>query len=215
MDGNKRWSSVNSKNIKESYVAGLNKLFEICNLCIKKEIKYVSAYALSAENINRPNIKTIFGIIRDKSQEKSQNFFQKNKIKVKFIGEIDDLPKKTALILNKIEKMTKDNEVLNLNIVMNYGTIKEIVKIVKDVNKENNSQEIDSNLIKKHMYLRGMPEPDMLIRTGGFRRLSNFLLIYMNYTEFFFTETLWPDFSYTEFNEMINSFKKIKRNYGL
>ena len=215
MDGNKRWSIINSKNIKESYIMGLNKLLEICNLCIQKKIKYVSAYALSAENINRPNIKTIFSIIRDKSKETSLNFFKKNNIKVKFIGEIHELPNQTILIIDKIEKSTKDNDALNLNIVMNYGTINEIVKIVKCVNQENNSQDIDGNLIKKHMYMNGMPEPDVLIRTGGFRRLSNFLLIYMNYTEFFFTETLWPDFSDTEFNKIINSFEKTKRNYGL
>ena len=119
--------------------------------------------------------------------------------------------------IQNIEKKTQLNNKLILNIAFNYGTDKEIISIIKKILKKNitNENDIDEKLIRKEMYLSGMPDPDILIRTGGYQRLSNFLLINLSYTELFFTETLWPDLKKNEIDSIFKKFEMIKRNYGL
>lgn len=217
MDGNKRWAKKKIKSTKDSYIAGLENLLTVSKFCIEKKIQYLSAYGLSSENANRPDVNIIFNIIKDKSKEYGLNFFKKNKIKVKFIGEIESLPIQTSAILKKIELMTKNFNLLNLNIVLNYSTNDELISIIKNILKDRDQDKLEVNYdsIRKHMYLGTIPNPDLLIRTGGYKRLSNFLLLYMNYTEFFFTKTLWPDLKENEIEKILYDFENTKRNYGL
>ncbi|PPR44773.1 MAG: Isoprenyl transferase, partial [Alphaproteobacteria bacterium MarineAlpha5_Bin7] len=136
--------------------------------------------------------------------------------KVNVIGEKNNISNKIIKIISDIENKTKLNEKLFLNIAFNYGTDKEIISIIKNILKKNiDNVNINNALIRNEMYLSNMPDPDILIRTGGYKRLSNFLLMNLSYTELFFTETLWPDLKEKEILSIFEQFNKIKRNYGL
>ena len=217
MDGNKRWSENNKLNLKEGYLRGIDKIKEITDLCLKNNIEYLTLYALSSENINRKSISTIFEILTSKYQKILKEFDSQKLIKINIIGEKNNLPKNILNILDELEFKTKKNKKLNLNIAFNYGTDKEIISIVKKIlsshnlNKEKNI----TKLIKENMYLSNIPDPDLLIRTGGFQRLSNFLLLKLSYTELFFSRTLWPDLSKEEIINIFEKFSKIERKYGL
>ena len=217
MDGNKRWSENNKLNLKEGYLRGIDKIKEITDLCLKNNIEYLTLYALSSENINRKSISTIFEILTSKYQKILKEFDSQKLIKINIIGEKNNLPKNILNILDELEFKTKKNKKLNLNIAFNYGTDKEIISIVKKIlsshnlNKEKNI----TKLIKENMYLSNIPDPDLLIRTGGFQRLSNFLLLKLSYTELFFSKTLWPDLSKEEIINIFEKFSKIERKYGL
>ena len=215
MDGNNRWSVKNNKTQKEGYIAGLDKLIEITNFCIQKKIPYISAFAMSSENFLRPSINFIYEIIK----EQHINFLDKLKnnkeIKLNFIGELDKLPKNIYKILDEIKYFTKNNKHINLNIVLNYGSEYEILNIINKILKSKKNELVTLNDLKENLYLRYIPEPDLLIRTGGYQRLSNFLLIYLKYTELYFTKTLWPDLNINEINKIINDYTNIKKNYGL
>ena len=128
------------------------------------------------------------------------------------MGEKKNLPEDILKILNKIKYF--DNKILQLNIAFNYGTQYELKNIIESFMK-NNSQKIDTEMIRKKMYLGNIPDPELLIRTGGFQRLSNFILLNLSYSELFFTKTLWPEFSIDELESIFVKYKKIKKNYGL
>ena len=136
----------------------------------------------------------------------------KRKIKVKFIGEIDNLPKKLKKLIKTSEIRTSKNSLLQINIAVNYGSKNELIKAIKLINK--NNLKINENNIQKNLYTNDIPDPEILIRTGNTRRLSNFLLWQIAYSEIFFEKKLWPDFNNKDFNKIIIKFKKIKRNFG-
>jgi undecaprenyl diphosphate synthase len=217
MDGNKRWADLNKATLRKGYQKGLNKLREIVAICLEQEIKYLTVYALSAENMKRVSVSTIFDIIIKQSNKIIKEFSFNQNVRVAIIGEREKIPKIINNEFLKIEKLTKNNKKLKLNIAFNYGTNVEFLKIVKQIvslygNKE---KKITQSLLRKHMYLYGSPDPDLLIRTGGFNRLSNFILLNIGYTEFFFTKTLWPDLSKIELLKIFDKFYKIERKYGL
>jgi len=217
MDGNKRWADLNGVSAKEGYQKGLNKLKEIISVCLEQEIKYLTVYALSTENMKRVSVSTIFDIIIKQSKKIIEEFSFDNNVRVVIIGERKKIPPIITKEFLKIEKLTQNNKKLKLNIAFNYGTDVEFLKIVKHVvsSYRNKEKKITHALLKKHMYLYGSPDPDLLIRTGGFQRLSNFILLNIGYTEIFFTKTLWPDLSQTELLKIFNKFYKIERKYGL
>ena len=216
MDGNKRWGEKNKKSQIESYKIGLNKLFDITNFCIDNKIPFISAYAMSSENFLRPSINLIYDVISSEFDNIVIKLANDKRIKINFIGEIERLPKKILSQLKKISLMTKKNKVITLNIIMNYSSEEEIVNIInKILNNNYVNKQIKKKDLNEFLYLKDMPEPDLLIRTGGFQRLSNFLLIYLKYTELFFTKTLWPDLKNSELLSIIENYNKIKKNYGL
>ena len=217
MDGNKRWAKKKNISIKDGYLKGLYNIETIINFCIENNINNLTLYALSTENFKRKSVNLIFRIILKEYLKILSKINKDNYIKINFIGDRKKLPKNLINIFNKVENITKKNNILNLKIAFNYGTDQEIREIINNIIELNIKKITDknSNLIKSFMYLKDMPDPDILIRTGGFQRLSNFLLLNLSYTELFFTKTLWPDFSLNELNEIVNKFKKIKRNYGL
>ncbi len=212
MDGNQRWSKKNNKKISESYLFGLKNLELILNGCIEKKINYVSVFALSSENIKRNSAYLIFKIIKNKHKELFSQFSKKG-INIKFIGEKDFVPEEILDIFENYSVNNKDPKV-TLNIIFNYGLQFELINIYNNLLKQK-KKTITFDDIKKNMYLANVPDPDILIRTGGYKRLSNFIPLNLTYTEFFFTDTLWPDFTIEEMGGIINDFKKINRNYGL
>ena len=212
MDGNQRWALINKKNKLEGYLAGLNNLKFIIDKCIEKKIKNLTVYALSSENINRASSKIIFNLIRDKHKEFLKELLKNNIININIIGEKTNISKDILNIFKSLIK--KKNPTINLNIVFNYGSLDEIVYIVNNFIK-NKNKKINKNSVRSSMYLGNIPDPDILIRTGGYQRLSNFILLNLSYTELFFTNTLWPDFSHNELESILLKFSKVNRNYGL
>ena len=217
MDGNKRWADLHRASLKEGYLKGLNKLSEIVSFCLEQDIKYLTVYALSVENMKRVSVSIIFDIIKKHKNKIFEEFNHNNNVRINIIGEREKIPLNIKKEFLKIEKKTQNNKKLKLNIAFNYGTDVEILEIVKQIASSygNRKKEITQALLKKHMYLYGSPDPDLLIRTGGFQRLSNFILLNISYTEIFFTKTLWPDLSKIELLKIFDKFYKIERKYGL
>ena len=219
MDGNTRWAKENSVDIKQGYIRGLKNIKNVINVCLDNKIQYLTLYALSSENIKRTSVKIIFDILIEEYKNIFKEFDLRKNVKIKVIGDRKNLPKSITNIFEKLEKDTLSNNKLNLNIAFNYGTDQELLSIVKNfINNYDKKIQDDSSIndqIKKYMYLHDIPDPDLLIRTGGFQRLSNFLLLKLSYTELFFTQTLWPNLTKKEILKIIESFYSIERKYGL
>ena len=216
MDGNQRWAKLNNVSVSIGYKEGLENIFKIADFCINFEIPIMSVYALSTENLNRKSINLIFNLIENEYEFFLKKITENNEIKIKIIGEKDNLDKNLIKKLENIEKKTEKNSKLLLNIAFNYGSEKEIQNIISNIiqNIKINENKITENYIRNFYYLKNLPEPDILIRTGGFQRLSNFLLLYLKYTELFFVQTLWPDFKENELKDIIDNFLKLERKYG-
>ena len=211
MDGNQRWSKKNKKKIEEGYLAGFHNLEKIINYCLKINIKYITVFALSSENLKRNSSYLIFQIIRKIYKKLLEDLNNKN-ININIVGEKKKLPGDILKIFEKIKSF--DNNNLQLNIAFNYGTQYEVKNIIESFINDN-SKKIDLKMIRQKMYLGNMPDPEILIRTGGFHRLSNFMLLNLSYSDLFFTNTLWPEFSIDELEKILNKFNNIKKNYGL
>ena len=216
LDGNKRWASKNNRSVMEGYNRGLDKIRIIMQANLEKKIPYLTLFTLSSENLFRTSINNIFEIILNGFEKFLHEIINENKIKIRIIGRRNNLPKKIINILNKCEDLTSKNKELTLNLAFNYGfkneisnVIEKIIKSKKLINPQNLSE------INDLFDLGNIPDPDILIRTGGHKRLSNFILYNLSYTEIFFIDTLWPDFSILEYNQIISEYYKIERNYGL
>ena len=216
LDGNKRWASKNNRSVMEGYNRGLDKIRIIMQANLEKKIPYLTLFTLSSENLFRNSINNIFKIILNRFEEFLHEIIDENQIKIRIIGRRNNLPKKIINLINKCEDLTSKNKELTLNLAFNYGfkneisnVIEKIIKSKKLINQQNLSE------IKDLFDLGSIPDPDILIRTGGHKRLSNFILYNLSYTEIFFIDTLWPDFSILEYNQIISEYYKIERNYGL
>ena len=213
MDGNGRWGIKHKNSRNAGHRAGLNSVEKIINECLKTNIKYLTLYTFSTENWKRPKkeINFLFNLLENFLTNKIDNLIKKN-IKLKFIGEINKLPKKLKALIKKSEFKTSKNLSLQVNVALNYGSKNEIVQSIKNIKKKRiiiNKENIDKNLFTKNII-----DPDILIRTGNTQRLSNFMLWQLAYTEIFFEKKLWPDFNVSDFKKILNRFKIIKRNYG-
>ena len=213
MDGNGRWGIKNKNSRNAGHKAGLNSVESIIDECIKIKIKYLTLYAFSTENWKRPKkeINFLFNLLENFLRNKIGNLVKK-KIKVKFIGEINNLPKKLKKLIKTSEKKTSKNSFLQINIALNYGSKNELIKAIKLIDK--NNLKINESNIQKNLFTNNIPDPEILIRTGDTKRLSNFLLWQIAYSEIFFEKKLWPDFNSKDFKKIIIKFKKIKRNFG-
>ena len=190
MDGNGRWGIENKKSRNLGHKAGLKTVEKIIKSTIKNKIKYLTLYAFSTENWKRPYLE----------------------IKLKIIGNIKKFPKRIQINLKSAEKKTEKNKKLQLILALNYGSKSEIVNAIKLM--KNKNIKVNENSIDKLLYTKGIPNPDILIRTGNTKRLSNFLLWQLSYSEIFFVKKMWPDFNGRDYKSIINKFKKIKRNFG-
>ena len=213
MDGNGRWGIKHKKSRNLGHRAGLNTVERIIKSTIKNKVKYLTLYAFSTENWKRPQneIKFLFKLL-DSFIDQKINEFNKNNIKLKIIGNINVFNKKLKKKLQKSEKLTKNNNRLQVNLALNYGSKLELINAFKKINKDKLNISIKN--IEKYLYTSNIPDPDILIRTGSTHRLSNFLLWQLAYSEIFFEKKLWPDFKGNDYNKILKKFKKIKRNYG-
>ena len=216
LDGNKRWAKKNNFSSIVGYSKGFENIKNLVNFSLKIKLKNLTLYALSSENFHRSSLDLIYDIIYKNFSKYFEDLVVDNDVKIKIFGSRKNLPNKILDIFENIEKLSLNNNTLNLNIAFNYGFKDEIKKVLKKV--KDNSLEIDLNNaqeIDKLFDIGKFPDPDILIRTGGYKRLSNFIMYNLTYTELFFTETLWPDFSEEEFNDIIKEYSNISRKYGL
>ena len=214
MDGNGRWGLKKNKSRNYGHFKGLKSAESAIKTVIKNRIPYLTLYTFSTENWKRPEneINFLFDLIRN-SLKKNLKKIIKQEIKINIIGIKKKLPSDISKIINFIEKKTKKNKRLTLNLALNYGSQEEIVSACKKITKNKNIN-INIKNFEKYLYTSYMPNPDILIRTGGTKRLSNFLLWQLAYTEIFFIDKLWPDFNENDFNNIIKKYYSIKRNFG-
>ena len=212
MDGNNRWSKKKNFNLSKGYTSGVNKLIKIStHIFDNYDVKYISAFALSKNNLNRSSriITTIKNVLLDFLNKYEDNY--KLNFKIKFIGDLKFLNKK---IRDKIELIENINISSNkkLIILINYSGQSDIINSMTSFNK---FSKINEQIFSKKLYTDNLPDPDLLIRTGGFQRLSNFMLYQLAFTELFFTKKLWPDLSYTDIDRFIKKYYRIDRKFGL
>ena len=212
MDGNGRWGLKHKKSRNEGHKAGLKTIEKIIKETINQKIKYLTLFAFSTENWNRPKkeINYLFNLLENYLSNKIEDLHEKN-IKLNIIG-VKKFSKKLDKLLNFSEKKTLKNQTLQINLALNYGSKFEILNAIKSLIK--NNDKINEKNFKKYLQTKNAPDPDLLIRTGNTKRLSNFLLWQIAYAEIFFEKKLWPDFNEKDYIRIIKSFKKIKRNFG-
>tara|TARA_B100001057_G_scaffold500228_1_gene614160 strand:- start:1235 stop:1918 length:684 start_codon:yes stop_codon:yes gene_type:complete len=216
LDGNKRWAKKNNYSNLYGYTKGFENIRNLVKYSLSKNISHLTIFALSSENFNRSSIQIIYDIIYQNFSKNFTDLVKDKGVKIKIFGSRKNLPNKIIDIFENIEKNSSYNKNLNLNIAFNYGFKEEIKNIFKKITKKDVNINIDNEKeIKSLFYIGGIPDPDILIRTGGHKRLSNFIMYNLTYTELFFTETLWPDFSEKEFDNIINKYLRINRKYGL
>ena len=216
LDGNKRWAKKNNFSSFVGYSKGFENIKNLVNFSLNIKLKNLTLYALSSENFHRSSLDLIYDIIYKNFSKYFEDLVVDNDVKIKIFGSRKNLPNKILDIFENIEKLSLNNSTLNLNIAFNYGFKHEIKNVLKKV--RNNSFEINLNNeqeIDKLFDIGTFPDPDILIRTGGYKRLSNFIMYNLTYTELFFTDTLWPDFSEKDFHDIINEYSNISRKYGL
>ena len=212
MDGNGRWGIKKRKSRNYGHQQGLKSVELIIKQTIKEKIKFLTLYAFSTENWKRPKseINYLFKLLENFLVNKI-NDLKKNEIKLKVIGDRSIFSKKLKKILNNSEKITKNNNKLQINLALNYGAKKELISAFNIIKKK--KQKITEKSISNNLFTNSIPDPEILIRTGNTRRLSNFLLWQIAYSEIFFINKLWPDFNTNDFKQIINKFKNIKRNF--
>ena len=212
MDGNGRWGLKNKNSRNAGHKEGLNTVEKIIKTSIKRKIKHLTLYAFSTENWKRPKseIRYLFNLLENFLINKIDELNEQN-IKLKIIGE-----KNFSSTLNKLlrlsEKKTKKNNKLQINLALNYGSKFELINAFKKLKKSKKT--INEKNLKNYLQTKDIPDPELLIRTGNTKRLSNFLLWQLAYTEIFFHKKLWPDFTEKDYNKIIKTFRNIKRNYG-
>ena len=216
LDGNKRWAKKNKLSYIDGYTKGFENIKNLVTYSLSKQVANLTIFTLSSENFNRSSINLIYDIIYNNFSKTFNDLVKEKGIKIKIFGSRKNLPNKISEIFQNIEESSLNNKNLNLNIAFNYGFKDEIKNIITSITKKENNIKLDNQKdIDKLFFLGAFPDPDILIRTGGYKRLSNFIMYNLTYTELFFTETLWPDFSEKEFSLIINQYLNIDRKYGL
>ena len=212
MDGNGRWGLRYKKSRNAGHKAGLNTVEKIIKVTIKQKIKFLTLYAFSTENWRRPKkeISFLFNLLENFLINRLDELHKQN-IKLKIIG-IKNFSTKLNRLLSLSEKKTSKNSKLQINLALNYGSKLELLNAFKDLQK--NKAKINEKNLKKYLQTRNIPDPDLLIRTGNTKRLSNFLLWQLAYAEIFFEKKLWPEFNEKDYIRIIKKFKIIKRNFG-
>ncbi len=213
MDGNGRWGLKYKKSRNAGHRAGLNTVEKIIKEAIKSKIKFLTLYAFSTENWKRPKkeVTYLFNLLENFLSNKIEHLHKQN-IKLKIIGTKKNFSNKLNKLLNLAEKKTSKNNILQINLALNYGSKSELINALKNLNKS--KEVINEKNLNKHLHTNGIPDPDFLIRTGNTKRLSNFLLWQLAYSEIFFEKKLWPEFKETDFKRIIKKYKLIKRNFG-
>ena len=216
MDGNGRWAKQRGLPRIEGHRNGVKRVNEIIDTAVEIGLQAVTFYTFSIENWNRPmtEVKALMRIL-DKYLRSEMNRLHKMNIIFRAVGNIEKLPDNIRKLLRDFEELTKKNTGLVLSSALSYGSRAEIVNAVKKIIKDGvRAKDVDEELFESYLYTAGIPDPDLIIRTSGEMRLSNFLLWQSAYSEFYFTETLWPDFGRKEFIAAINEYKGRERRFG-
>ncbi|KUK10541.1 MAG: Isoprenyl transferase [Clostridia bacterium 41_269] len=220
MDGNGRWAQKRMLPRSAGHREGANALKRTVEFCAQLGIKVLTVYAFSTENWKRPKteINLLMNLLVEYLQ-KEMDALCKNNVKIITSGKIEELPRDAYAEILKAKSVSKNNTGLILNVALNYGSRDEILKAVKEIaalvkDGVYDIEDINYSLMEAHLYTKGLPEPDLLIRTSGEKRLSNFLLWQLAYTELFFTDTLWPDFDKKDLLEALLSYQNRERRFG-
>jgi len=210
MDGNGRWGKKRNKGRNFGHLKGVETVKKIVSCSIKLKIPIVTFYVFSSENWKRPKTEIIFlfKLIKNYFSEEIENVVAQG-IKINILGDINKLSNELKIVLKKSTNLTKLNKKITVNLAINYGSKKEIINAIKK-----NKKKINLKNFEKNLYTKNMPNPDILIRTGGHQRLSNFMLWQLAYAELFFLKKLWPDFNSKDLKTIIDKFKQSKRNFG-
>jgi len=212
MDGNGRWGLKNKNSRNAGHKAGLITVEKIIKETIKNNIKFLTLYAFSTENWKRPKkeINYLFSLLESFLINRIEDLHKQN-IKLKIIG-IKSFSPRLNNLLNRSEKKTLNNTKLQINLALNYGSKSELINAFKYLKR--NKDKISEKNLAKYLHTKQIPDPDLLIRTGDTKRLSNFLLWQLAYAEIFFEKKLWPEFNEKDYNRIITEYKLIKRNFG-
>ncbi|MDP2067574.1 MAG: isoprenyl transferase [Lutibacter sp.] len=220
MDGNGRWAEMKGKPRVYGHKNGVTSVKEVIEGCREIGVNYLTLYAFSTENWNRPKmeVRTLMALLVS-SLRKELNTLVKNNIKLNTIGNIENLPEKAQVELAEVVEKTKNNASLTLTLALSYGSREEIVNVIRNISKKvvNNQialEEINENIINNHLYTFSLPDVDLLIRTSGEKRISNFLLWQIAYAELYFTDTLWPDFRKENLFNAIVNYQHRERRFG-
>ena len=213
MDGNGRWGLKKKGSRNYGHLQGIKTVETVIKSSLIQKVPYLTLYTFSTENWRRPDneINFLFDLIRKSLKRKLKKIISQG-IKVNIIGQKKGLPLDIKKIVKLIQKKTINNKKITLNIALNYGSKEEIINACKNLFLK--KKQINVNNFNMELYTKNIPDPEILIRTGGTRRLSNFLLWQLAYSEIFFVDKLWPDFNENDFNKIIIKFHKIKRNFG-
>jgi len=220
MDGNGRWAKKRLMNRIKGHQAGAETVRRIVRACREIGIPILTLYAFSTENWQRPKIEvaTLMSLLK-KFLDSEQNEMLENNIRLNAIGQLENLPEDVRISLKRTMELTGKNEGMTLNLALSYGGRAEIVNMVKAIAGKAREGKMDPDsitpeIVADHLYTGGMPDPDLLIRTSGEMRISNFLLWQIAYTEIFITDTLWPDFGKDEFIRILIDFQRRERRFG-
>lgn len=214
MDGNRRWARNKGLPTNLGHSQGAKTLEKVAIACQELGVKYLTVFAFSTENWKRDEaeVNHLMKLLAENISSFDKRF-KNDDVKIKLVGDINGLPKNLQEGIRKIEERTKLKTGLTVNVAINYGGRAEIVNAIKKL-KEDNVTGITEDILNKYMYTYDSPDPDLIIRTAGEQRLSGFLLWQSAYSEFYFTNTLWPDFDEKELNKAIDEFNNRKRNFG-
>lgn len=213
MDGNGRWALKRNKPRNFGHEEGLKNISSVIDFAKKNKIKFLTLFVFSLDNWKRSKKEVVFLFnLLEKFLDKNINKLIEKKIKIKSIGEKKKLSKSLIDKIKKVEKLSSVNFDITINLAFNYSSRIEIIKSFKKSIKQ--KKKITVNLIQENLYTKNIPDPELLIRTGGQNRLSDFMLWQMSYTELFFLKKLWPDFNANDFKKILNEYRKIKRNFG-
>ena len=210
MDGNGRWGKKKNKGRNYGHLKGLETVKKVVKSSIKFKIPIITFYVFSSENWRRPKaeINFLFKLI-DQYFSKEINNVIKQGIKLNILGELNKLPQNVRKTLKNCTELTKKNKKITVNLAINYGSKKEILYAFKKIKKR-----LTLKIFEKNLYTKNMPNPEILVRTGGHQRLSNFMLWQLAYAELFFINKLWPDFNSKDYFNIIQKYQKIRRNFG-
>ena len=212
MDGNGRWAQKKNKPRTFGHKHGINNIKSLIQTCQQENVNYLTLYVFSVNNWKRSKQEVNFLLdLFENYLTKNSNFLIKNNIKLKIIGEKKNIKKKLLNKIRKIQLIVKKKNTLTVILAFNYSSR---LEIIKSANKLKKIKNLSVKSLNKNLYSGNIPDPDILIRTGGYSRLSDFLLWQLAYTEIFFIKKLWPDFNNKDLVSIIKKYKKVKRNFG-
>lgn len=217
MDGNRRWAQERGLSVNDGHEAGAKNLDEIVKKAEELGIKQLTVYTLSTENWRKrtaQEVKGIFDLLLKIVREKKEEYAQRG-VRLFVLGNFQAFPRRVARAIAEVLKIVLKHERIKVNLALNYGGRDEIVRAIQAIIKEGvPAEKVNEELVAKHLYTAGQPDPDLIIRTGGEVRLSNFLLWQMSYAELYFTDILWPDFGPGEFEKAILEYQRRQRRFG-